>query len=372
LPLFERVYASDGTVNLSRTRKRDRLVADFGEQGYDYAGNAWADLPVWHDARQAIVVSRSVTLLARARAQARVAQVFADTPPRLLQWPRALRMHQWIKNLLLFLPLLLSQKFTEPKLLLALWGFAAFCLCASSVYLLNDLLDMPSDRLHPRKRLRPFASGELPALDGLLLAPLLLGMALVIALEISRWFTSVLLVYYASTLAYSMYLKRIPLIDVMLLAGLYTLRIVAGAAAIGVPLTFWLLAFSMFLFLSLGTMKRYTELAMVRDSGAMRAAGRGYHADDLPLLRNQGVAAGYGSVLVLALYINSPQSLMLYRHPHYLWLLCPLLLYWISRAWMKTHRGLMHDDPIVFALRDIPSLTVGVLMAAAVAIAALL
>jgi 4-hydroxybenzoate polyprenyltransferase len=231
-------------------------------------------------------------------------------------------------------------------------AFLSFCLCASGVYLLNDLLDLDADRRHPRKRLRPFASGALPLAAGLIAAPLLGLAAFALALAISKLFALALAGYYVLTLAYSFALKRIAMLDTVVLAALYTIRIIAGTFALRIDVSFWLLAFSMFLFLSLAMIKRYTELRTLLRSGDSRSAGRGYSVDDLPLVQSLGGASGYLAVLVLALYINSTASIALYRHPTVLWLLCPLLLYWISRAWLIAHRGDMHDDPVVFAVSD--------------------
>lgn len=368
--LFDRVLASGDGINLTGERKRERLVELYGENGYDYAGNDRSDLPVWRSARAAIVVSRDPALLAQAHSGAAVGQIFRPPAAGLMEWLKALRVHQWVKNLLIFLPLLLAHQITRlPLLNEALIAFLAFSLCASSVYLLNDLLDLEADRQHPRKRERPFASGRIDLRHGFAVSLLLLAASFAVAWQLPLRFVAVLGAYYLCTLVYSVHLKRLALVDVLMLAALYTLRIVAGAAATGILPSFWLLAFGMSVFLSLGIIKRYTELMHVKHRGGTQAAARGYLADDLPLLRNLGVGAAYGAVLVLALYVNSPQSQALYPKPYWLWLLCPLLLYWISRCWMLTHRGLMHDDPIVFALRDRTSLTVAALMIGAVLMA---
>lgn len=262
----------------------------------------------------------------------------------------------------MLVPLLAAHRFLDPTaIVLAAGSFVAFGLCASGTYLLNDLLDLAPDRLHPRKRRRPFAAGILPIRHGLLVLPLLVMAGFAIALAIGPAFALALLAYCAMTLGYSFKLKRIVMVDVVMLAALYTVRIVAGAVAIDQPLSFWLLAFSMFIFLSLALLKRYTELDSARNSGKEKAAGRGYGTADLPLLQSLGAASGYISVMVLALYINSPESLRLYSRPQVLWLLCPLLLYWISRAWIIAHRGRMHDDPVVFAATDRGSQIIGLL-----------
>jgi 4-hydroxybenzoate polyprenyltransferase len=246
-----------------------------------------------------------------------------------------------------------------------LLAFVFFGLCASSVYVLNDMLDVADDRHHPRKRMRPFASGRLPLSAGLLVAPVLLAAAFLGAITLlPPAFSATLLVYYLVTLAYSLWLKREMVLDVITLAALYTLRIIAGGAVFGLVLTSWLLAFSMFIFLSLALVKRYAELRHSRDKGQTeRARGRGYYPGDLEMIAALGAASGYLAVMVLALYINDAATVVLYAHPQVIWLACPLLLYWITRVWMLTHRGEMHDDPVVFAIRDKVSLCVGLLLA---------
>ena len=352
--VFDTVLASDGHTNLSGAAKAQHLVERYGERGFDYAGNDTVDLAVWKRARSAIVVNAPAHVERAAQQLGNVEQVIPGARGGLRTWLRALRIHQWAKNLLLFVPLLTAHLVFEPEAIAqAVLAFVAFGLCASSVYLLNDLLDLPSDRLHPRKRRRPFAAGQLSVLSGLIAAPLLLAAAFTLAvLCLPERFVLALAGYYALTCAYSFWLKRVEMLDVVVLAALYTARIIAGTFALSLPLSFWLLAFSMFLFLSLALVKRYTELALMRERGRNDAAGRGYSVDDLPLIASLGGTSGYLAVLVLALYINSPVSEQLYTQPKYLWLLCPLLLYWISRTWLLTHRGQMHDDPLVYALRD--------------------
>ncbi|MCU1135966.1 UbiA family prenyltransferase [Stenotrophomonas maltophilia] len=363
LGLFEQVIASDGQRNLSGPNKAQALVDAFGERGFDYAGNGTVDLAVWARAAGAWVVNNG-SALAGAAAQRTQVLGHWPAPSRRQAWLKALRPHQWLKNLLVFVPLLTAHRFLEaPAVADALLAFAAFSLCASGVYVLNDLLDLDADRRHPRKRHRPFAAGRLPLLHGLVAGPLLTLCGLAVALACSPAFAAVLAGYYALTVAYSLRLKRIVMLDVVLLASLYTLRIIGGTVAIGAELSFWLLAFSMFIFLSLALLKRYTELHAVLARGKTRANGRGYGVEDLPLLQSLGAAAGYCAVLVMALYINSPDSVELYRNPKLLWFICPVLLYWVSRAWVIAHRGNMHDDPIVFAATDRPSQVVAVLCA---------
>jgi len=364
LQLFDKVLASDSETNLSVHRKRDALVGCFGEQGFDYVGNSHDDIPVWGAARQAYVVNPERGVERRARALGNVTNVIRSNSAGLKDWLKALRLHQWMKNALIFVPLLAAQQLLNIALLSqGVLAFLLFGLCASSVYLLNDLLDLADDRHHPTKRLRPFAAGRLSIKAGLVAFPLLLATAFLGAvLLLPLQFAGVLLTYYVLTLAYSLTLKRMMAVDVIALAMLYTLRIVAGAAAFGLPLTFWILAFSMFIFLSLALVKRYAELHAARRKGRTeKTLGRGYYPDDLEMISSLGASSGYLSVMVLALYIHDQSNSELYAHPQVIWLACPLLLFWMTRVWMLTHRGQMHDDPVVFAIRDRISLIVGAL-----------
>ncbi|HET6655094.1 MAG TPA: UbiA family prenyltransferase [Gammaproteobacteria bacterium] len=369
--LFDEVLASDGRTNLSGSRKAAALTARYGERQFDYAGNERADLAVWRHARRAVVVGAGNGLERAAAATCSVERSFPPATSRLRAAAKALRPHQWLKNLLVFVPLLAAHRFFDGGALTATaLAVTSFCLCASGTYLLNDLLDLDADRSHPRKRRRPFASGSLPLTVGLVGAPLLTVAAFALSLAITPVFAFTLLCYFALTLSYSLQLKRIAMLDVIVLAGLYTVRIIGGAAAMAQELSFWLLAFAMFVFLSLAMLKRYAELHDLRAQGGSLASGRGYDVEDLALVQSLGAAAGYVSVLVLALYINSGASQSLYTRPAVLWLLCPLLLYWISRAWAIAHRGAMHDDPLVFAATDRVSL-VTIVLAALTVVAAL-
>lgn len=366
LGLFDRVLATSGTRNLSAHNKRDLLVAEYGEQGFDYVGNSRDDLPVWQSARRAYVVNAPSRVTALAQRNGNVESVMAAPCASLRIWLKALRVHQWMKNLLIFVPLVAGHMLFMPGLMLkGLIAFVCFGLCASSVYVLNDLLDLEDDRHHRSKRRRPFASGQISIRTGLLVFPALLLMSLGGAwIWLPIEFLGTLLIYVALTLAYSFALKRYMAVDVIVLASLYTLRIVAGALAFDGKLTFWVLAFSMFIFLSLALVKRYAELRGAREQGrAEKVRGRGYCPDDLQMIASLGASSGYLSVMVLALYIQDQATAMLYRHPHIIWLACPLLLFWVTRIWMLTHRGQMHDDPVVFAIKDRVSLLVGALFA---------
>lgn len=360
--IFERVIASTDSVNLAGRSKAKRLIEEFGEQGFDYAGNERRDLHVWAAGRNAIIVAPTAALRRRLATVPRVEQTFPADEQQAGTWLRAMRIHQWSKNILIFLPAVASHSLIElPVLLASVLGFLIFGLCASGTYMLNDLMDLQADRQHPRKRKRPFASGELSLVKGLVVSFGLVGASLLLALAaLGLPFFLVLSLYVAVTLWYSGALKRIAMVDVLVLASLYSTRVIAGSAATGIVPSFWLLAFSMFMFLSLAMAKRYAELKLMLSSGKSEISGRGYTADDLPLLQSSGLAAAYLSVLVLALYINSGAE-VLYSRVEAIWLLCPLLLYWTSRVWLKTHRGQMHDDPVIFALTDRPSiLTVGI------------
>lgn len=366
LGLFDRVLATHGEINLSATTKRNVLVQEYGEKGYDYLGNSRDDLKVWASAHQAYVANPEFGVEAAARRLGNVAQTVASQGLPWRAWMKQLRLHQWAKNALLFVPLLASHKIGEIELLFTgLFAFLLFGLCASSVYLLNDLLDLDDDRQHSSKRFRPLASGTVPIKAALLVFPMLLLAAFSGAILLLPWkFTLALASYYALTLAYSLVLKRVMTVDVIVLAMLYTVRIVAGTFAFGVSLTFWMLAFSMFLFLSLALVKRYAELRESRSKGQTeQARGRGYYPGDLDMIAALGAASGYLAVMVLALYIQEQGTQALYQSPETIWLACPLLLYWITRVWMIAHRGWMHDDPVVFALKDRNSLILGGLFA---------
>jgi 4-hydroxybenzoate polyprenyltransferase len=283
---------------------------------------------------------------------------------RALAALRAVRAHQWVKNLLVFVPILLDHRLFERDVMMrGLIAFVAFCLAASGGYVLNDLMDLEADRHHPAKRDRPFASSILPVAAGMALAPLLLVASIVIgATLLPREFLALLLLYIVSTTAYSSYLKRIAVLDVLLLAGLYTLRVLAGVAASGVRFSTWLLAFAMFLFLSLAFLKRHAELLALAPDQPISVRRRGYLTGDVQWLGTMGSASGYLAVLVLALYLNSDEVVRLYRKPAVLFLVCPLLLFWTGRMWLMAHRGQIHEDPIVASARDPASYIVAALV----------
>ena len=369
LQLFDSVLASDGTTNLSGRYKRNRLVADFGEKRFDYAGNNRRDLWVWASARKAIIVNSSRRLSRRAARITEIERVFNGPGGWLKSYTRALRPHQWLKNLLVFVPLVMAHRFLEFDLFgKASLGFLAFGLCASGVYLLNDLVDLQADRHHPRKRQRPFAAGELSLFWGLISIPILLLLSLLVSLLLPRPFLGMLTIYFILNLVYSFYLKRIVLVDVIVLAGLYTLRVMAGSASVAIWPSHWLLAFSTFLFLSLALVKRYAELVVMEAETGV-AQIRGYQIIDKELLASMGCGSGYVAVLVLAIYISSGVAETHYTRSQFVWFLCPLLLYWISYVWLIAHRGRMHDDPLVFTAKDRGSQIVILIGAAILALA---
>jgi 4-hydroxybenzoate polyprenyltransferase/phosphoserine phosphatase len=370
LQLFDRVFASTASLNLSGGAKRDMLVEAFGRKRFDYAGNSAADLPVWADAAQAIVVNPEAGIEHRAREVATVERVLETRTSPVRTYARALRLHQWLKNLLVFVPLIAAQEFGNPQqLFLSVLAFVSFGLCASSVYLANDMLDLPFDRRHSSKSSRPLAAGDMSLKHALVLMPVLLLLATMLALMANPIFAAVLATYYVTTLAYSLHLKKAIMIDVITLAALYTLRIIAGAAAISVVPSFWLLAFSMFIFVSLAVVKRYSELLRLHCEGGENCLGRGYRVTDLATLLSLGTASGYSAVIVLALYINSSAISAAYTRPEAVWMVCPLVLYWINRIWVLAGRGKVDDDPILFALRDRRSLWVLLLATVIVAVA---
>lgn len=353
LQLFDAVLASDAQTNLAGDKKLAAIRAEVGDTSFDYAADHEVDHAIWRHARKAVLVNASDKLERSARHSYDVGESFPPEKTDWRIWTQALRVHQWAKNALIFVPLLAAHQYADFAMIgAAVLAFIAYSLLASSVYILNDLVDLGDDRQHPRKCERPFASGRIPILHGVIAIPILLAAAVLIAAFLPPLFWAVLACYYGLTLAYSLGLKQLALIDVLTLAALYTLRIIAGGAATGIPLSFWLLALSMSIFLSLAMAKRCTELLVMAEHSGDAPLGRGYIASDLAPLRSLGTAAGYAAVVILALYINSPDITDHYTHPARIWVLCPVVLYWISRIWLKTLRGQMHDDPIVFAAKD--------------------
>ena len=367
LGIFDKVIATDGVDNLTSARKRAALVAIYGDGGFDYAGNSRHDLEVFDAARLAIVVAPD---RAATRWQARNGGELVRGPERSLKTVlKMLRVHQWAKNGLIAVPMMLSAEYFNP---IMLWqtaiAFIAFSAVASAIYIVNDFFDLALDRRHSTKRKRPFAAGTLSFPFGLASIAVLVTIGVVAALFLPVAFAFVLVGYMIITLAYSLSLKRMLLIDVLTLAGLYTVRVLAGAAATGVEVSFWLLAFSIFFFLSLALVKRFVELRTAPPPPGERIAGRGYRAEDHDIIAQAGLASAFSSALVLALYMDSVEMRELYPHPWMIWPLPPIVLYLTMRIWILARRGEMHDDPVVFIMGDWRSQVV-VLIGAALLVA---
>jgi 4-hydroxybenzoate polyprenyltransferase/phosphoglycolate phosphatase-like HAD superfamily hydrolase len=358
--LFDGVFASDGVNNLTGRAKAIALVEAFGEGGFDYVGDRTADIPIWAHARKAFIVSNSAGLVRKAQNLKVPVETLPNPRVTLKDWRKALRVHQYAKNALVFVALLTSHAYSPHAFLAALAAFAAFSLCASSVYLLNDLVDLADDRKHPTKRNRPFASGTIPLIYAIFVIPALLAGAFAIAFFVSIPLTGALAAYFLLTLTYSFSFKRKLIVDVVTLATLYTVRVVAGAIAIAVTPSEWLLAFSMLIFTCLALVKRYIELAMRIDRELPDPTSRNYRLVDLPIVGALAAASGLNAVTIFALYVSSFAVQGLYRRPELLWLICPVLLYWLSRIVVLAHRRAIDDDPIIFAIRDRNSLVCGV------------
>ena len=364
LGLFEGWFGSNETVNLKGATKAALLVKTFGARRFDYLGNDTADLAVWERARKSITIRAPAAVKRNLPALSDDVEHLDAPQATPAAWIKLLRVHQWVKNALVFIPLLMAHQFHLAALGDALLAFLAFSLCASSVYILNDLVDLQADRAHPTKRARAFASGTIPLAAGLCAVPILWLAAFTVAALTSLPFVLVLLTYFALTTLYSFALKRKMLVDAFTLASLYTIRVIGGAVAVGVVLSHWLLAFSMFMFIALALIKRYVELSTLADRNLPNPTNRNYQIGDLDIIAALSAASGYNAVVVLALYINSDAVIPLYRHPDLLWFICPIVLFWFSRALLLAHRRLMHDDPIVFALKDRTSLLAAGLVAA--------
>lgn len=356
LGIFDAAHGSCDGINLTGAKKAQFLDATFGPAGYSYIGDAPADFAIWQGAAGAITLNSSKAFQARVEALVADAIHLPARKAALSDYLEAMRPHQWLKNVLVFLPMLAAHRLDLVTALQAVLGFVAFSLVASATYILNDLLDLSADRAHPRKCQRPFASGRIRLIHGTWMIPALAISGALVALAGGLELFAVLVAYTTLTVLYSVKLKRLAMIDICALATLYTLRILAGSAATGVPSSLWLLAFATFFFFSLAAVKRYAELVDGVASGRTTATGRGYHVDDRSIVANIMVSSGLISILVLALYANSEPVQKLYHYPEFLWGVCLVLLYWTNRVALLTHRGEMHDDPVVFAMRDRTSL----------------
>jgi 4-hydroxybenzoate polyprenyltransferase/phosphoserine phosphatase len=362
LALFDGWFASSERQNLSSVAKARRLIDAFGERGFDYIGNEAADLPVWRSARRRIGVRMSPGVRTRLLAIDPDASVVVSATQRGVGWIRMLRVHQWAKNALVFVPLLTAHHFDLPSIGAAILAFFAFSFAASGMYIVNDLVDLGADRKHPTKKLRPLAAGTLPIPQAIIVAAALVVVALCGAFFVTPLFAAVLFGYVVLTTVYTLFLKRKMIVDVIALAFLYTIRVVGGAVATSVSISEWLLGFSIFIFTTLALVKRYIELAVRLDTDLPDPSNRNYQKTDLAIIAALAAAAGFNAVTIFALYISSEAVHRLYSHPEVLWFICPVLMYWLGRILMMAHRRLIDDDPIVFALKDRNSLvTLGLL-----------
>ena len=371
LGFFDEVHASDGQLNLKGANKAAFLAQHFSGTGFEYVGDSAADVEVWRNASGAYVVgteARAEQAAAVTTLKGTILEPRASFRTSFRTWVNALRGHHWAKNLLLFLPLALSHNLAIGPLVRTLAGFALFGFCASGLYILNDLLDLHSDREHPWKKERPFAAGEISIPEGFVVSFILLSSALGLGFLFDVQFGLALLGYATLTMLYSFYFKKIALLDVFVLSSFYSFRILAGALISGTPLSQWFLAFSLFFFLSLAMAKRYSELLHASDLIKAGNSGRGYHAGDRELLLSLGVGSSFSAVVIFSLYVHSQDVLLLYSSPEFLFLLCPIVLYWLSRTWLLAHRGDLKEDPVTLAIRD--PVSYGVALASAVVLGA--
>ena len=359
--IFSGKMTSDGQTNLTGANKARALEDKFGPNSYDFVGDSIKDLPACRQAQKVYLVRPTRSLLNKYSAQGIEALTpwgMAKSQPA--QLIKSMRPHQWAKNVLIFAPLILAHNFELLTIAKGVVAFIAFCLLASSVYLGNDLLDQESDRRHPHKRNRPIASGALNPNIALAFALLFLAVSLLLSFLLNIAFFLTLISYAIVNLAYSTYLKRSTIVDVLILAGLYSLRIFAGGVATQVAISDWLIIFSIFFFLNLAFLKRFIELGHMTDDEQM--PGRDYFGSDRLFLLICGVSSGYLSILVFLLYLTSPHALGLYKHPKLLLLICPILIFWVSKIWLSAHRGLIDGDPVMFALKGRQGYLVGVLI----------
>ena len=356
LGLFHGWFASSGSEHLSPQIKADKLVEAFGQNNFDYISNGRADLAIWKVARKAFSVGASPAVDRGVAIIDPSAPVIAQQKTGLGPWIKLLRVHQWSKNLLVLLPLVAAHQFEARSFLAAVAAFFIFCLAASAIYIINDIVDLDADRKHPSKKFRPLAAGTLPIRAAFLLAPVLLLVSVTSAVAMGYQFWLVLCSYVLLSTAYTFFLKKKMMIDVVTLAALYTARVIAGAAAISVAPSEWLLAFSMSIFTCLALLKRYVELAARADADLPDPTNRNYRKSDLGIVAALAAASGFNAVTVFALYISSNTVRQLYAQPQLLWLICPILIYWIGRVLFMAHRRLMNDDPIIFAMKDWNSL----------------
>ncbi len=364
LKLFDDCIGSDESINLKKENKRNYLESRFGKKNYIYIGDSINDLPVWQSASIAVIVSNNRSLYEKVKKINSDVILIKDKSNIIKLALKQFRIHQWTKNILLFLPILMAHQILDyNKFLLLLIGFFAFSFAASAIYAINDLFDINNDRLHPVKKNRPLAAGDFPVLSVLTIAPILILVSIIISyLFLPLKFLFLLILYIIITISYSLYFKKIIILDILILASLYTIRIISGGVIAEVYLSPWLLTFSMFIFLSLAIVKRYTELKNLKLNNHIESKGRGYLTKDIDLMRSLGTASAYISIMVFALYINSKDVIALYTHPSLLWAVALLLLFWITRIWFLAERGEIKEDPLVFTVKDRISYIVGLLI----------
>jgi len=362
LGIFSGVMGSDVATNLKSAAKLAAIEKDAGATGFAYAGNSSADIAVWSRATEVIVVNAAPSIVKQAQQLKTPTLIIPPRPFKLRLVLKALRLHQWAKNALLFVPLLAAHELSGDRWLSTLLAFVAFGMCASATYIVNDLFDLASDRAHPRKRARPFAAATLSIPFGIALIAVLLPLSLWLAAVISPVYLGLMLLYIVVTLLYSARLKQVAIVDVLVLASLYTHRILAGGVVSDVLISNWLLAVSLFMFLSLALVKRCAELEFMSGDGHVALAGRGYRTSDLSYLISMGIASGFVAVMLLALYIDSQVGGEMYPHAEWLWLILPVVLFWIMRLWLKISRMEIHDDPLLFAITDRTSWVVAIVI----------
>jgi 4-hydroxybenzoate polyprenyltransferase len=361
-PIFDNIFGTE-EVNLKGENKLKVLIDEYGEFKFDYIGNSSSDIKIFAKSRYAYLVNPSRSLERKTSKISELKYSWKSKRINVTDYIKAIRVYQWLKNLLIFIPIITSHSFHSLKLmLLTTNAFFAFSMIASSGYVINDLLDLNSDRRHPRKRLRPFASGRLSIKSGVALAVILFSVGIFVASKLNVPFFITFLIYFITSFSYSLYFKKVVLYDVFILALLYSIRVIAGGMVSGIAISFWLIAFSTFLFLSLAFVKRYSELMNIKTNTDLKDRGREYFISDLNLLQIMGIVSGFMSVVVFALYIDSPVVNQLYTHPQFLWGISLLFLFWISRIWITTNRGEMTDDPILYAVKDVRSYFIFILI----------
>lgn len=361
--VFDEFFASSNENNLRASNKANFLIEKFGEKQFDYIGNSFDDLKVWQFSNNAILVNPSKNLVKKVQRINQNIVSISLNKTTFYDYIQQIRIHQWLKNILIFLPFLLAHKINLQNLINSTLAFIAFSFIASFVYIINDLFDLESDRRHPTKKYRPLACGKISISKAFFISLILFIAGSVISIKfLNIYFISTLAIYLFITTIYTFYVKRIVILDIITLSLLYTIRLIAGGVSTYIEVSEWLLGFSLFFFLSLATMKRYTELLIINEQNKTKTSGRGYSIKDISLIRTIGLSTGYLSVLIFSLYLNSFKVISLYKNPKILWLITLSLLYWISRLWLISHRGEMNDDPIIFIAKDKISYFIGIII----------